>query len=509
MRALVALGVGLVLAAAAGAQPLEPLTLQAALGAPGSAAFAVENAGAAPAELELVRFQGRTIFHGLADVQAEIDALPPQLPDDAATRIFRFVTDNRRHGWYLTLDFRWFLEPTLFFNSSGLATCGENANEIMLLAADRGLTVRRMALDGHVVMEVFQDGAWHMYDGDYGVYFLNAAGSVASVEELSADPSLITAPLHPMATPGPYSPYTSDYAALYRDFAPVFGPDPTLPPRSVRFTLPPGGRLLFPGRFEHAPISPAGFALESHLDLELRLPAGYTGTVTNPLIVHTIRGRGSVALDGQSYTLGSAALTAAIDARNSPLLETEVVASEVPLSILYLVNPVRWSASGDAVLELNATPGANLVASALPIGSPDLDADFDGIPEDGDASGSAGDAPCSDGAVTGCDDNCPAAYNRSQWDADADGAGNACDGDIDQNSQVGSLDLAALQACMLGGNPSADPSCRESDLDENGVVDATDEARFLTFKQTESLSCGLGPELLLPVLLLWAARRRR
>lgn len=225
--------------------------------------------------------------------------------------------------------------------------------------------------------------------------------------------------------------------------------------------------------------------------------------------MHTIRGRGSVALDGQSYTLGSAALTAAIDARSSPLLETEVVASEVPLSILYLVNPVRWSASGDAVLELNATPGANLVASALPIGSPDLDADFDGIPEDGDASGSAGDALCSDGAVTGCDDNCPAAYNRSQWDADADGAGNACDGDIDQNSQVGSLDLAVLQACMLCGNPSADPSCRESDLDENGVVDATHEARFLASEQTESLSCGLGPELLQPVLLLWAARRRR
>jgi hypothetical protein len=58
-----------------------------------------------------------------------------------------------------------------------------------------------------------------------------------------------------------------------------------------------------------------------------------------------------------------------------------------------------------------------------------LDSDMDGIPDDGDNSGVAGDNPCADGQTTNCDDNCPQAANADQSDGDDDGSGDVCDPD--------------------------------------------------------------------------------
>lgn len=60
-----------------------------------------------------------------------------------------------------------------------------------------------------------------------------------------------------------------------------------------------------------------------------------------------------------------------------------------------------------------------------------IDSDDDGIADDGDADGLAGDHPCTAAAVlakTPCDDNCPRVVNPAQNDTDADGQGNCCDG---------------------------------------------------------------------------------
>jgi len=57
----------------------------------------------------------------------------------------------------------------------------------------------------------------------------------------------------------------------------------------------------------------------------------------------------------------------------------------------------------------------------------DPDDDNDGRLDDGNNSGVAGDAPCTGGATTNCDDNCRTVPNSNQLDSDNDGIGNACD----------------------------------------------------------------------------------
>jgi len=57
----------------------------------------------------------------------------------------------------------------------------------------------------------------------------------------------------------------------------------------------------------------------------------------------------------------------------------------------------------------------------------DPDIDGDTILDDGNASGTAGDAPCVSGDTVDCDDNCPLIDNPLQEDADGDGIGDACD----------------------------------------------------------------------------------
>jgi Zn-dependent metalloprotease len=108
------------------------------------------------------------------------------------------------------------------------------------------------------------------------------------------------------------------------------------------------------------------------------------------------------------------------------------------------------------------------------IGDACEDPDRDGVSNDGDGSGIVGDARCTGGSRSGCDDNCISVANRDQGDVDGDRIGDACDADADGDG-VPLFDplTGAADNCPLQWNPG------QEDADADGVGDACDNCASL------------------------------
>jgi hypothetical protein len=150
-----------------------------------------------------------------------------------------------------------------------------------------------------------------------------------------------------------------------------------------------------------------------------------------------------------------------VNSRETFRLETDPSALVAPDSTSY---NDAVSSSFDAP-NVYAAGAAVQDFSALRLGLPIPDRDGDGVADDGDRSGIAGDAPCATNVSAGCDDNCPATANASQQDSGGvgaggpDGRGNACQcGDVDDDGAVTPSDASGLRAWLAGtlaGLPAA------------------------------------------------------
>ncbi|MDJ0866083.1 MAG: thrombospondin type 3 repeat-containing protein [Myxococcota bacterium] len=152
----------------------------------------------------------------------------------------------------------------------------------------------------------------------------------------------------------------------------------------------------------------------------------------------------------------------------------------------------------------------------------ELDCDGDGVPDDGDGSGTLGDAPCPSGQLLGCDDNAPLTPNGPEAGTCVAGSilGSACvtNDDCGQGgtcSEAGACTAGTVlgERCLSAGECGAGGSCTlaQEDEDEDGVADATDNCRAAAnADQADSdtltvVARPLDVDVLEPDLWIWAS----
>jgi len=150
------------------------------------------------------------------------------------------------------------------------------------------------------------------------------------------------------------------------------------------------------------------------------------------------------------------------------------ISNDITLAtVVFDINTAAADGNDDVLLDknnkihflLNGTP---VPTSAITVVA-GVDYDGDGIFDDGDGSGNAGDNRCTGGNANSCDDNYYLSSNAGQPDKDNDGYGNVCDCDLDNDGVVGFNDYSILGNAW-GSNSTTSNWNPDADFDSDGVV---------------------------------------
>ena len=204
-------------------------------------------------------------------------------------------------------------DPLLFINSLGYGYCDDFANVLATIWQWQGYQARIWGLNGHVVPEIQVNSQWMMFDANYGVYYRDSAGQIASVDELEDNPNLITQPVDPIY---PLSNWAYDQV-LYNIYsttqdnaiAPVSAPVS----RGMKFELPGHSTFTFPVASDPNTFYQDGVTPSTPLYYlaQMQIPSVAYDTVLDlPLFVVGVTGSGAVQIDNQVFEIGSGELTA-------------------------------------------------------------------------------------------------------------------------------------------------------------------------------------------------------
>ena len=220
---------------------------------------------------------------------------------DAAKQNLLFKVVGHYHA-PLTEE-KWLHVPALFLSSIGWGFCDDRAAILALVWQSLGYQSRLWKLHEHVVPEVFESGAWQMYDPDFGIYFCNDRGVVVDVAAIAekqfktavfganilSPADLKAIPLENQFNIEAYAPMSSN--ALF-DW--LMGSLPTL---NTHFVLPPQATITL-GEFN-------GDLSENTRLLTVTLPPEVTGEVYIPLVLFGIEGSATIILGTHRYSCES------------------------------------------------------------------------------------------------------------------------------------------------------------------------------------------------------------
>ncbi len=283
-------------------------------------------------------YNSHKAFTSIDEIVDYVRAMPERYAAESfGHKLWRFARDNTYHDLPINAQQWWYAYwPTL--NSLGFGLCSHVAAVFVEVARAAGYDARVWGLYGHVVPEIFDNGRWQMFDPDLDVYYYTRTGNVAGVEELAADPNLITAPITPIYGSAENFAYSETVADIYDASAgnnyigdAVFlAADPA---GSSRVLLPAGARLLLPG---HWTAAPTGFdgdttrTVRAYRQAALELAAGWTGSIDLPWVLWDVQGEGSIAIGEKSFATDSSDLRAFLAAPGTALTATSILERRPP-----------------------------------------------------------------------------------------------------------------------------------------------------------------------------------
>lgn len=336
-----------------------------------SSQFTLLNTGTTPAQFTL-KINTDGPYENLQDLRRAVLEYPDEFPGEPLYRkAWRFVKNNNKH--FIPLDASVNQDRALLYlNSVGFGFCSDVATALDYVWTLLGYQSRVWFLNGHVVPEVYADGAWHMLDPDLRVYYLDSQGQIASVTELEADPSLITSPLQVLQDVASNA-YSNTVAEIYAstDNNAIYYPQMPLENFNLLWTLPPGASLTMPLPVPEIQTTQGMFAgseADAHIAV-LKIPAGWQGELAIPLVVYDITGSGAITItdsigETNSFTIGSAALESYINARTSagaPYFDQLNIAASGDVEVSYFVNTKIMDLTADNRLDIQGTHVANLL----------------------------------------------------------------------------------------------------------------------------------------------------
>ncbi len=324
---------------------------------PRAHAVSIYNTSDREVSFEL-RHNGARLLPSLAEVANDVDAMPEERPFEAfERRLWRYLRDNVYHYVPITAA-AWLHDPVLLVNSVGFGFCDDVAAAYVVLAQSWGYEARIWDLYGHVVPEIRTQGKWHVYDPDLAVYYEDSASEVVGLSELSADASLIVQPRNPLRSDfASWTGYSAEVADIYATVLdnyvysrPAY--TPSAPVAGLR--LPPGAKVTYPGSWAAPPRVLYGSPPVVYAQARVDLPVGFTGHFELPLLLWDVQGAGRIQVGGVEYVAGSPELTTAIQSLGSPYTGAEIVEATGTISLVYLVNPMRFSMAGVTDVEVSA-----------------------------------------------------------------------------------------------------------------------------------------------------------
>lgn len=313
-----------------------------------SGSFVVSNNEEYPVKVDM-NLNGEHFFSSNAGILSRIaiQAYGDESADLSIFDIFNFVVKNSNHDSPISANY-WAHTPTLYFNSVGFGLCDDSASVFSILAREAGFDARVWGLGGHVVAEVLIDGKWGMFDPDYGVFFTGANGKVRSVESLELDVDAFSMPHGSSEGVELFNKNIEIYERIFTtagNNATSTWYNLTINDQADSFTMPGFSRIEFPYSFSVQPKKFNNESTEKHTNLKLTVPSGFTGQVSNDLLIHAITGEGVVVVDGKEIRLNQSE-PFIIDMSKALIANVDIAESYSEIEIIYLVNHNRFYLSG-------------------------------------------------------------------------------------------------------------------------------------------------------------------